>query len=77
MKAEDVITVSDEEMVEGVRLVAEEMKMVTELPGGASLMGAIAAKKKFPELNKIGIVLSGGNVDFEKFLGLFKTLSSK
>ena len=37
-----------------------------ELPAGAAMMAALKARRKFPELNRIGVVLTGGNVDLDR-----------
>ena len=67
---EDVIIVTDEEMIEGMRLAAERMKLVIEMSAGAAVAGALKVKKKFPEVKRIGVVLCGGNVDLEKFASI-------
>ncbi len=65
VRPEDVITVSDAEMFEGVNLAAERLKVVAELPAGAGIAAAIKAKKRFPELRRIGVILCGGNVSLD------------
>lgn len=58
----DVFTATDAELVEAMRFFAERMKMVVE-PTGCLAAAAVFAKK-FPVAGKrIGVVLSGGNVD--------------
>ncbi|KAI0076959.1 tryptophan synthase beta subunit-like PLP-dependent enzyme [Panus rudis PR-1116 ss-1] len=63
-KVEKVIVVSDEEIVEAMRLLWERLKLVVE-PSSATAFAA-ARSAAFQELGikgPIGIVLSGGNVD--------------
>ena len=67
---EDVIIVTAEEMIEGMRLAAERMKLVIEMSAGAAVAGALKVTKKFPEVKRIGVVLCGGNVDLQKFASI-------
>jgi threo-3-hydroxy-L-aspartate ammonia-lyase len=62
----DIITVSDAQLVETMRFFAERMKIVVEptgcLAAAAVLQGEIDCGGK-----RVGIVLSGGNVDLKTF----------
>ena len=61
---EGVITVSDDEVVEAMRLLLKHLGMVVEPSGAASL--AAVLRPEFRELegiSKVGLILSGGNVD--------------
>ena len=61
---EGVITVSDDEVVEAMRLLLKHLGMVVEPSGAASL--AAVLRPEFRELEgigKVGLILSGGNVD--------------
>lgn len=62
---ERIITLSEEEIITAMRLLWERMKIVVE-PSGAT---GLAAAFKIQELirgKKVGIVLSGGNVDLSE-----------
>jgi threonine dehydratase len=64
---ERVITVSDEEIIAAMRLLWERMKLVVEPSGAVS--AAVVLSSAFKELTgirRVGVVLSGGNVDLEK-----------
>jgi threonine dehydratase len=65
----DVLTASDEELVAGMRFFAERMKMVVE-PTGA--LGFAAARRMKGELagRRVGVIVSGGNVDLARFAEL-------
>jgi threo-3-hydroxy-L-aspartate ammonia-lyase len=65
----DVLTASDDELVAGMRFFAERMKMVVE-PTGA--LGFAAARKMAGELTgrRVGVIISGGNVDLQRFAAL-------
>ncbi len=61
----DIITVDDEEIVRAMRRVWERMKIIIE-PSSAVPV-AVALEKKLPvPARRIGIILSGGNVDLEQ-----------
>jgi threonine dehydratase len=64
---DDVLLVSDEEIRRAMALLAARMKLVVE-PGGSAGFAAVLAGK-VPELlrKRVGVVLSGGNVDPARF----------
>jgi len=66
---DEVVTVSDSELVEAMKFFAGRMKMLVEPTGclgaAAAFAGRVAVTGK-----KVGIVLSGGNVDLARFAEL-------
>jgi len=60
----DIITVSEEEILNAMKLVWERMKILIE-PSSAVPYAAIMAKKIQVEGKRVGIIISGGNVDLE------------
>ena len=60
--AEDVLTVSDEEIVETIRVLLFRMKMLVE-PSGAAAAAAVLFRKLPQNLRRVGVILSGGNID--------------
>ncbi len=66
---DDIFTVTDEQLVEAMRFFAERMKMVVEPTGCLAFAGAIAAAKAI-EGQRVGIVISGGNVDLPRYAAL-------
>jgi threonine dehydratase len=60
--AEDVLTVSDEEMVETIKFFLFRMKLLVE-PSGAAAAAAVLANKLPNNTRRVGVVLSGGNID--------------
>jgi threonine dehydratase len=66
----EVITVSDEEIIAAMRLVWERLKIIIE-PSGAVSFAAVIKKKELFSRKKVGIILTGGNVDLEKATKLF------
>ncbi|WP_460540968.1 pyridoxal-phosphate dependent enzyme [Echinicola sediminis] len=61
----DIFTVSEEEIVDAMRLIFERMKLVVE-PSSAVALAAVLANKRVFENKKVGLILSGGNVDVSK-----------
>jgi len=68
----DVLTASDAELVAAMRFFAARMKIVVE-PTGA--LGFAAARRMKGELagQRVGILISGGNVDLARFAALIGT----
>jgi len=66
----DIITVTDEELVAAMRFLWERMKLVVEPTGALAtagvLKGAIDVRDR-----RVGIILSGGNVDLKAIAALF------
>ncbi|HEM62384.1 MAG TPA: pyridoxal-phosphate dependent enzyme, partial [Chloroflexi bacterium] len=62
---EQIVTVSEGAIVAAMRHVWERMKIVIE-PSAAVPVGALLEKKVDLSGLRIGIILSGGNVDLEK-----------
>ena len=66
---DDVLTVSDAEIVEAMRFLFERLKVVVE-PSGASALAALLAGRVTLSGGRAGVVLSGGNVDVQRFAAL-------
>ncbi|MES2902158.1 MAG: threo-3-hydroxy-L-aspartate ammonia-lyase [Pseudomonadota bacterium] len=66
---DDIVTVSDAQLVATMKFFAERMKMVVEptgcLAAAAALHGAFDIKGK-----RVGILISGGNVDLSTFAAM-------
>ncbi|MND71266.1 L-threonine dehydratase catabolic TdcB [compost metagenome] len=65
----DILAVSDDELVQGMKFFASRMKMVVEPTGCLAFAGAL---QMAPMLKgkRIGVIVSGGNVDLDKFAAL-------
>ena len=59
---EDVITVSEQEILEAMRFIATRLKILVE-PSGAVPAAAVLFRKLPPGIGSIGVILSGGNMD--------------
>lgn len=62
--AEDVLTVSEEEIIETLRFLLLRLKILVE-PTGAVAAAAVLFGKLPPDIERVGVVISGGNVDPE------------
>lgn len=60
----DIVTVSDAEIVEAMRLVWQVLKIVIE-PSSAVPVAAVLAQRLPIAGRRVGIILSGGNVDLD------------
>jgi threonine dehydratase len=62
---DEIVTVSEESIIEAMRLLWERMKIVVE-PSGAVPLAGILEKKIETGGKRIGLILSGGNVDLAR-----------
>src|SRR5437660_1951209 len=60
--ADDVLTVSDEEIISAIAFMLFRMKLLVE-PSGAAAAAAVFAGKVPTDCKRVGVVLSGGNID--------------
>lgn len=63
---DDVLTVSDAQLVQAMGFFAERMKMVVEPTGCLGFAAACAAGETLAG-KRVGVLLSGGNVDIRRF----------
>jgi threonine dehydratase len=68
----DILTVSDAQLVAAMRFFAERMKMVVEPTGCLAFAGACADAAAIKG-QRIGIIISGGNVDLARYAALLAT----
>ena len=60
--ADDVLTVTDEEIIATTRFMLFRMKMLVET-SGATAAAAVMFKKLPEDVKRVGVVVSGGNID--------------
>ena len=60
--ADDVLTVTDEEIVATLRFILFRMKLLVET-SGATAAAAVMFNKLPVDVKRVGVVLSGGNID--------------
>ena len=61
-KVEGILTITEEEIIHSMRLIWETMKIVVE-PSCSITLAAVIKNKNLFKRKKIGLILSGGNVD--------------
>ena len=61
----DIITVSEEEIIQAMKLIWERMKIIIE-PSSAVPFAALLKNKEQFRGKQVGIIISGGNVDLGK-----------
>ena len=65
-KVDQIVTVSEEEIVNAMRFIWERMKLVVEPSGAVSLAGLLY-KQTDQQSKKTGVIISGGNMDLQDF----------
>ena len=68
---DEMLTVSDADLVRAMRFVWERMKLVVEPTGVLGLAAALAGRLDVSG-RRVGVILSGGNVDLDYALELFR-----
>jgi threonine dehydratase len=63
--AERILLVTDDELRATVKFLLLNLKILVE-PSGAAAAAAVLHKKLPPGIGSVGVVISGGNVDFEE-----------
>jgi threonine dehydratase len=62
---EDILLVSEDEMIESIRFILERMKLLVE-PSGVAPAAAVRYRKFDFTGKRVGVVISGGNVDLRQ-----------
>ncbi|MFA0961745.1 pyridoxal-phosphate dependent enzyme [Roseivirga sp. BDSF3-8] len=62
---EEIVTVSDNEIIDAMRLIWERMKIIVE-PSCAVPLAALIQQKEKHKGQRVGIILTGGNVDLDR-----------
>lgn len=66
---DDILTVTDAQLVQGMRFFAERMKMVVE-PTGCLGLAAACHSGNVAKGQRVGVIVSGGNIDLDRYAGL-------
>ncbi|MFW9930839.1 MAG: threonine/serine dehydratase [Candidatus Thorarchaeota archaeon] len=78
---DDFVTVTETEIIEAMKFYWERMKIIVEPSGAVSLASLLKYSKITPEdikNKKIGVIVSGGNVDLSDFFNILtKSLNNK
>ena len=70
--AAGIVTVTDDELVEAMKFLFERMKLVVE-PSGAAGIAALVHGKIPVTGKRVGVIISGGNVDRSRFAELLSS----
>lgn len=75
---DDIITVTEEQIIDAMKFYWERMKIVVEPSGAVPLAGILSGNIESPLIKnkRIGIVISGGNIDLTDFFSTLKTTHS-
>ena len=68
---DQVVTVSDDQIVDAMRLMFERMKLVAEPSGACALAALTSGTVRLPD-QRVGVVVSGGNVGTDTFAALMR-----
>jgi threonine dehydratase len=67
---DNIITVTEEEIVNAMKFLWERMKLVVEPSGAVSLAGLLKMKDELHN-KRAGVIISGGNIDLTEFFNSF------
>ena len=67
----EIITVNDKEIIAAMRIIWERLKIIVETSCAVPFAAVLKDKSKFAG-KRVGIILSGGNVDLEKMGKFFE-----
>jgi threonine dehydratase len=62
---DDVVTVSEKEIVNAMRIMLQDLKLLIEPSSAVAVAAALAGKLGSPG-QRVGIIISGGNVDLDQ-----------
>jgi threonine dehydratase len=69
-RVDDIALVSDDEIVDAMRFLFDRMKVVTEPSGASAVAAVLAGRIDTSGCERIGVVVSGGNVGVDRFCSL-------
>ncbi len=74
-----IVTVSDAELVDSMRLLAERMKIIVEPTGALGAAALLHRAAGLPDWRgrRVGVIISGGNVDMTRFAELLSAAALK
>jgi threonine dehydratase len=71
---DDVVTVTDEDVLATMRFLFERLKLVVE-PSGATALASLMSRKLDLRGQRVGVTISGGNIDTARFASLLGQLN--
>jgi len=75
-KVDEIITVSEVEILEAMKFLWGRMKLVIEPSGAAAIAGILSGNVDLTE-KRVGVIISGGNIDLSSFFDEFKLKIAK
>ncbi|GEL27045.1 serine/threonine dehydratase [Pseudonocardia sulfidoxydans NBRC 16205] len=66
---DEILTVPDAALVDGMRFMASRCKLIVEPTGCLALAGVLARRDELTG-KRVGVIVSGGNVDLDRFAAL-------
>jgi len=73
---DEIVTVSEEEIVDAMQFLWERMKLVVEPSGAVSLAGVLSGQVDLGS-ERVGIIISGGNIDVtDFFMGIRRRIAA-
>ena len=68
---DEIINVSEDEIIESLRMMIERLKIVPEPSASACFVPIVCSKINIPSKSKCLVVVCGGNIDLKKIKSLF------
>jgi len=68
-EVEEILCVDDQDIINSMKLVWERMKMIIEPSSAVPLAAVLKNKEKF-QYKRVGIIISGGNIDLNRFFNV-------
>jgi len=72
-RVHDMVTVNDDQLLQAMLYLWERMKMVVEPTGALGIAGLFERKVDVPAGSRVGIIVSGGNVDVRDVCGWIRS----
>lgn len=65
---EEIVLVSEQEVISSMKYLHQRLKLLIE-PSSATVFAALSKRRQMFQGKKVGLILSGGNIELEKFYG--------
>jgi threonine dehydratase len=67
---DDVVLVTDDDIIQAMMFLLERSKVMAEPAGAAAVAALLSGKVAFPPGTRVAVVISGGNIDLSKLRSL-------
>ena len=68
---DEIVTVTEQEIIEAMKLLMTRSKLYVEGSGAAATAALLYGKAKVPAGSRVVVLVSGGNVDLDKLVSVF------